>query len=440
MALAGASSAAKPASGASTAPRAAGSHVGASLVRQVGARNYAGPNCPGVGWNCTTATRVLQIATDGGDNVAQCTTGTTSITDGSQSCTIEQHGSNNTARCFERSNTVPAATQICMITQTGAKNTAVVDQLIVQAPGTSQTGTQKATVNQGTALLGSTTGNDVQLSQSVKQNTGGVDDDAGSKSQNAYQSANVTQWAADAGKNQSQIDQSESQKAHGGSTQTQNRTPGSDDCAPSFGAFSPNICANVAQHSSSGTNANRLRQAIDERAKTNVIASQWQGWFSTGIDGKVHQDTVSGSSSNDANQSKVQEAFAPPTSFQQQMDPISCCGFASQDGGTGNQETITQSADLQATEGLASQTVDLEGTSNSLTGSCTFDQQASVNAGSDSNSGTVGPPCNFISASLDCASGNPPTDAFGGDFVVGDVVPQQDVEPPCIAVPPGNID
>src|SRR5437867_9367794 len=57
MALAGASSAAKPASG-SVVPRAAGSHVGARLVRQVGARNYAGPNCPGAGWNGTTATRV----------------------------------------------------------------------------------------------------------------------------------------------------------------------------------------------------------------------------------------------------------------------------------------------------------------------------------------------------------------------------------------------
>ena len=162
-------------------------------------------------------------------------------------------------------------------------------------------------------------------------------------------------------------------------------------------------------------------------------------------DSKGRIKITSGRSSNDANQSKVQEAFAPPTSFQQQMDPISCCGFASQTGGTGNHETITQSADLKASEGLASQTVDLEGSSNSDPGSCTFNQRASTNTNSADNSGTVGPPsCPFISASISCTSGNPPTDSFGGDFVgdefvVGDVVPQQEVEP-CVVVPPSNID
>ena len=53
LSLAGAGAAAKPASASST-PRAVG-HPGANgLVRQVGLRNYAGPNCPGKGWNCTT--------------------------------------------------------------------------------------------------------------------------------------------------------------------------------------------------------------------------------------------------------------------------------------------------------------------------------------------------------------------------------------------------
>ena len=33
------------------------------LVIQRGARNYAGPNCPGKSWNCTRATKVVQIAT-----------------------------------------------------------------------------------------------------------------------------------------------------------------------------------------------------------------------------------------------------------------------------------------------------------------------------------------------------------------------------------------
>ena len=32
------------------------------IVIQRGARNYAGPHCPGRGWTCTTAKRVVQIS------------------------------------------------------------------------------------------------------------------------------------------------------------------------------------------------------------------------------------------------------------------------------------------------------------------------------------------------------------------------------------------
>ena len=32
------------------------------IVIQRGARNYAGPRCPGKGWNCTTSKRVVQIS------------------------------------------------------------------------------------------------------------------------------------------------------------------------------------------------------------------------------------------------------------------------------------------------------------------------------------------------------------------------------------------
>src|SRR4029450_2767982 len=34
----------------------------AGVVVQRGSKNYAGPSCPGAGWNCTKATRVLQIS------------------------------------------------------------------------------------------------------------------------------------------------------------------------------------------------------------------------------------------------------------------------------------------------------------------------------------------------------------------------------------------
>ena len=43
------------------------------VVVQRGHKNYAGPYCPGKGWNCTRATRVVQIATDSGQNSFVCT-------------------------------------------------------------------------------------------------------------------------------------------------------------------------------------------------------------------------------------------------------------------------------------------------------------------------------------------------------------------------------
>ena len=46
------------------------------FVIQRGDHNYAGPKCPGAGWNCTTAKRVLQIS-DGANhsNQVTCTAG-----------------------------------------------------------------------------------------------------------------------------------------------------------------------------------------------------------------------------------------------------------------------------------------------------------------------------------------------------------------------------
>src|SRR6478672_6255009 len=45
------------------------------LVIQRGIRNYAGANCPGKCWSCTsTANPVIQIASAGGSNTFQCAT------------------------------------------------------------------------------------------------------------------------------------------------------------------------------------------------------------------------------------------------------------------------------------------------------------------------------------------------------------------------------
>ncbi|TML19562.1 MAG: hypothetical protein E6G32_12000 [Actinobacteria bacterium] len=109
---------------------------------------------------------------------------------------------------------------------------------------------------------------------------------------------------------------------------------------------------------------------------------------------------------------------------------MSCCGFASQLGGSNNKETIHQSGDLNASEGLgAFQSLELFGTSNSPLGMCTFDQHVSLNNGSQSNTGTLSP-CFFGRATMECASG------VGDAPIIGDVIGQQVLTEPCFFVLP----
>src|SRR5438067_1637632 len=168
MALAGAGSAAKPGSAATATPRAASSHAGVTVVRQVGLRNYAGPNCPGKGWNCTTATRVLQVATAGGTNSFVCSPSNAAVgTPTPTNCVINQiGGTSNTARCTQQSSDA-SVTQTCDITQSGAANYAYVNQNINQSDGSSQTGEQIATVTQGPASAT----NYAQISQAANQSS-----------------------------------------------------------------------------------------------------------------------------------------------------------------------------------------------------------------------------------------------------------------------------
>jgi hypothetical protein len=77
------------------------------LVVQTGARNYAGPSCPGFGWTCTTSGNVIQTATPGGRNVFACT---------ADACTVTQTAvaGGNRARCIQQG---ASETQSCTIVQ-----------------------------------------------------------------------------------------------------------------------------------------------------------------------------------------------------------------------------------------------------------------------------------------------------------------------------------
>jgi hypothetical protein len=134
------------------------------VVIQRGARNYAGPNCPGSGWACTsTAQTVVQVAPAGGKNVFSCSASRCAVVQASeaplvtntatcvrttgmtQSCSISQTSSsaNNEARVYMN------ATKLTGLTQTGSQTAQIVQ--------TSTTGANTACVFQNTTIDGSTT-------------------------------------------------------------------------------------------------------------------------------------------------------------------------------------------------------------------------------------------------------------------------------------------
>jgi hypothetical protein len=371
------------------------------VVIQRGARNYAGPHCPGSSWTCTKARRVLQT---GSENRVECTPGTSTESEGMQTCTIVQSDpeARNDARCKERL-TADTATQVCSIMQTGIENKAHVDQAIESRGGPTQDANQTATVTQ----TGATLKNELHVKQSVRQST----DVGPSQTQEAHQAATVTQEAAADGNNQSQVDQDQDQSANGGTEQLQNASFSSSfgDCNPFFlGPSQPNVCANVTQTADAGDNDNHLRQSIDENANAKDIAVQRQGSFGGGIDGRVHSDSATGTSTNDANQDKTQTAKAPDGSFQTQIDPTSCCGFASAQGDDQSRETIDQSSRQDASENLAFQTLSIIGTSSSTAGSCAITHHARNNADSSNTTATQSP-CVALQLETSCTSG-------GGDL------------------------
>jgi hypothetical protein len=153
------------------------------VVIQRGLRNYAGPRCPGRGWNCTRARRVVQIAARG-------------------TLSLSAKPAGNVATCTRSS----GADQSCVIVQssTNVSNTAQVDETISQS-GQSLDGKQEAQVKQ-TSTSGSNTAKvDLKIAQSATTTVT-------SASQNLTSSQRFTiSQTSDSGAQSIQVDESSTQ-------------------------------------------------------------------------------------------------------------------------------------------------------------------------------------------------------------------------------------
>jgi len=119
------------------------------VVIQRGARNYAGPRCPGKRWKCTRSNRVVQIANHRGKNSFRCSLARCVVVQATKSLLAT-----NVAKCIRTT----GITQSCSINQssTADDNQAIVVEIATKLSGLTQSASQTAQIVQ-TADSGSNT-------------------------------------------------------------------------------------------------------------------------------------------------------------------------------------------------------------------------------------------------------------------------------------------
>jgi hypothetical protein len=375
------------------------------IVVQRGSHNYAGPNCPGKGWTCTKATRVLQAGTT---NQFTCTASTGGTANPPNQCVIIQSssGADNNATCLEKIGD-PTGTQSCKIYQvntTGANN-AYVQQSI--AAGASSLGAQAATQNTEIAQSATSGSNNVQVNQDLKESQSASLAKTASitQTQDGHQTTSVSQHS-DTGANNAKVLQSLQLKASatGGTSITQNQDTNGNGPDTSAAIYQ-NSDQDSGPITSTGTNNAYVLQSNDlnaSGAKTGAL-TQNQGNFDTGIFNYTDQRST-GVSTTQVNQNEHQSLGESQygSLSQTQIGPL--WADPNQASNPGDTFTVSQSSDQNG--GPGADQVDKEEAACGSSGVCHLTEKASNDHQNVTNSCTSTPtsPCD-IGVTLDTSCG-----------------------------------
>jgi uncharacterized repeat protein (TIGR01451 family) len=368
----------------------------AGVVVQRGRRNYAGPNCPGKGWTCTTARRVVQVAQQE-ENIFTCTPAGPSTNPETNTCVIVQTSTTgtNTANC-RMVDSGTAVAQSCSINQTNSEggNFAVVDLVARGRNGAALTTQQDADVTQ----VNGSGRNDLDSYQKADHLTNLVA--GGLQSEEANQTLELDQ-TSETGPNDAQVKQfqflKETANVNGALTQRQNAADAG-----------PDQDADITQDSDSGKNTSLLDQGtnltLQARSRTGPV-DQRQGAPTGGMNGHVDQfSSQPSTSTNFQDEDFNANASTPPgTLTQVQFGPMDCC--TDQLGNAGNVFDINQESMLFSNGGM--QFSDILGTCRT-SGRCTVDQLQRTDdetvENSDSCEGSVATPCT-VATGITCVEG-----------------------------------
>jgi hypothetical protein len=408
------------------------------LVIQRGARNYAGPNCPGARWTCTsTAHPVIQIAAAGGKNTFLCTSGRCAVVQATRSRTatkttrpLTAAAAPNKAICIKTT----GLGQSCSINQKGATdNTAIVYENVPKTTGLTQTASQTAQITQ--QATGATNSNTACVYQASSidgsTNASGKKGTPVTVTLNAHQSVLITQ---DAHGGNNTLQSATAVGACAGSSLTQNQTlsstaTGSSSITQNENAADsgPNVLLDIKQNQSAGYFGDAATTGLNNAtfSQTNVLTaiantpgpsvSQTQSSASGGISADVNQFSHGISTAN-ATQTETQcedaatsgltacsTAQDPPSYSltQVQYGPVKNAGSKSptaasrsfalvrkdpgsiQSGNSQNTFTINQTSTQYNDTGL-NQTNEVQGAC-ATSGYCTVSQTTTVNSETTTN-------------------------------------------------------
>jgi hypothetical protein len=387
------------------------------LVIQRGIRNYAGADCPGKGWSCTsTAHPVIQIASAGGSNRFQCSTASCAVVQATTAApAASPKPATNKATCVKTT----GPTQSCVISQASAtaKNVAIVvetnnlsgltqtalstAQITQQATGASNANT--ACVLQNINVDGSTTakkGAAVNVTLNAHQSVSiSQDSVAGS---NTIQAARLSD---DCGATGSALTQSQTltSGATGSGSITQNENNVDSNPASCLDS-GPNVCLDIAQNSTSGVNTSAFTQTNTLTAIASTTpagpVSQTQSSPNGGLLATVNQFSH-GVSTSAATQTETQCEHAQTSGVvntancvttEPQVNPLlqvqygplrKGAGPSTQGDNTGDTFTVTQSS-TQKNDTGSNQTNTVQADC-STSGNCTVSQRTSVDGQTTTN-------------------------------------------------------
>jgi hypothetical protein len=383
------------------------------VVIQRGANNYAGPNCPGIGWNCATTTHpVVQVAAAGGKNTFNCGTGSCAVVQVAAAPTAGP----NTAICVKTT----GLGQSCTISQSSATrdNRAVVYENILKTSGLTQTASSTASITQ--QATGATNGNTACVTQNIKMDGSTVAKKGTpvNVTLEAHQTVTIAQDVLGSGANSAALSAT---SAGGCGTGTLGQSQTLTSTAMGSGPITQNenaangganMTIDVEQNQGSGhgvgsgaNTANFVQTNLLKSIANSPVGpiSQTQSSVNGGLLGTVNQDS-SGISTATTTQTETQcedaaksglslcdtndpdASDAPASLTQIQYGPVhKGVGEATQTGNTDDTFSVSQTSTQDNDQGAGSQQTNvLQGDCNTP-GNCTVNQTTNIDGQTNTN-------------------------------------------------------